>query len=105
MNLALFASFLLLSNIGCQFSLPTPLPNSLTTNSTRNSNSCPLKNFRTCEMSQCSEIHRIVSQKQLRDPNGGDDDNGGTIRPNNVETINVKPTVSTENVRRQCCSN
>ena len=55
-------------------------------------------------MSQCSEIHRIVSQKQLRDPNGGDDDNGGTIRPNNVETINVKPTVSTENVRRQCCN-
>ena len=51
------------------------------------------------------EIHRIVSQKQLRDPNGADDDiHGGTIRPNNVETINVKPTVSTENVRRQCCN-
>ena len=48
-----------------------------------------------------SEIHRIVSQKQLRDPGNED---GDRIRPNNVETINVKPTVNTENVRRQCCN-
>jgi len=47
-----------------------------------------------------TEIYRIVSQKQLRDP--GEDD--VTIRPNNVETINVKPTVNTDSVRKQCCN-
>ncbi len=44
-----------------------------------------------------------MSQKQLSDPDDPDGDrDGGSIR--NVETINVKPTVSTENVRRQCCN-
>lgn len=43
------------------------------------------------------EIYRIVSQKQMRDPPEGD-----TIRPN-VEPIDVKPTVNTDNVRKQCC--
>ena len=46
------------------------------------------------------EIYRIVSQKQLRDPT----EEEATIRPNNVETINVKPTVNTESVRKQCCN-
>ena len=46
------------------------------------------------------EIYRIVSQKQLRDPS----EEEATIRPNNVETINVKPTVNTESVRKQCCN-
>ena len=54
-------------------------------------------------LSRQQEIYRIVSQKQLRDPS--EEDGGGpTIRPNNVETINVKPTVSTDNVRKQCCN-
>ncbi len=43
------------------------------------------------------EIYRIVSQKQMRDPPEGD-----TIRPN-VEPIDVKPTVNTDSVRKQCC--
>ena len=46
-----------------------------------------------------SEIHRIVSQKSALSP--GEED---VIRPANLETINVKPTVNTEAVRRQCCS-
>ena len=46
------------------------------------------------------EIYRIVSQKQLRDPS----EEEATIRPNNVETINVKPTVNSESVRKQCCN-
>lgn len=45
-----------------------------------------------------TEIYRIVSQKQIRDPPEGD-----TIRPTNVEAIDVKPTVNTDSVRRQCC--
>lgn len=44
------------------------------------------------------EIYRIVSQKQIRDPPEGE-----TIRPQNVEAIDVKPTVNTESVRKQCC--
>ncbi|KAF4518705.1 hypothetical protein B566_EDAN013724 [Ephemera danica] len=40
------------------------------------------------------EIYRIVSQKQIRDPPEGD-----TIRPQNVEPIDVKPTVSTDSVQ------
>ncbi len=48
------------------------------------------------------EIYRIVSQKQLSDPDDPDGDGRDGIR--NVETINVKPTVSTDNVRRQCCN-
>lgn len=44
-----------------------------------------------------SEIYRIVSQKQIRDPPEGD-----VIRPSNVEPIDVKPTV-TADVRKQCC--
>lgn len=43
-----------------------------------------------------TEIYRIVSQKQIRDPPEGD-----VIRPT-VEPIDVKP-VSAESVRRQCC--
>ena len=45
------------------------------------------------------EIHRIVSQKSALSP--GEED---VIRPANLETINVKPTVNTEAVRRQCCN-
>lgn len=44
-----------------------------------------------------TEIYRIVSQKQIRDPPEGD-----VIRPSNVEPIDVKPTV-TADVRKQCC--
>lgn len=46
----------------------------------------------------CSEIYNIVSQKQMRDPPEGD-----TIRPTNIEPIDVKPTVNSDNVRKQCC--
>lgn len=45
-----------------------------------------------------TEIYRIVSQKQIRDPPEGD-----VIRPTNVEPIDVKPTVSADSVRKQCC--
>ncbi|XP_075230619.1 RAS oncogene family member Rab11 [Lycorma delicatula] len=45
-----------------------------------------------------TEIYRIVSQKQIRDPPEGD-----LIRPHNVEAIDVKPTVNTDSVRKQCC--
>jgi len=45
-----------------------------------------------------TEIYRIVSQKQIRDPPEGD-----TIRPQNVEPIDVKPTVNADSVRKQCC--
>lgn len=44
------------------------------------------------------EIYRIVSQKQIRDPPEGD-----TIRPQNVEPIDVKPTMNSDGVRKQCC--
>lgn len=43
-----------------------------------------------------TEIYRIVSQKQIRDPPEGD-----VIRPT-VEPIDVKP-VTADSVRRQCC--
>ncbi|XP_026685684.1 ras-related protein Rab-11A-like [Diaphorina citri] len=45
-----------------------------------------------------TEIYKIVSQKQMRDPPEGD-----TIRPHNVETIDVKPTVHNDSMRKQCC--
>lgn len=45
-----------------------------------------------------TEIYRIVSQKQMRDPPEGD-----TIRPQNVEPINVKPTMNSDGMRKQCC--
>lgn len=45
-----------------------------------------------------TEIYRIVSQKQIRDPPEGD-----TIRPQNVEPIDVKPTMNSDSVRKQCC--
>uniref|UniRef100_A0A336L7I4 CSON005450 protein n=1 Tax=Culicoides sonorensis TaxID=179676 RepID=A0A336L7I4_CULSO len=45
-----------------------------------------------------AEIYRIVSQKQIRDPPEGD-----VIRPTNVEPLDVKPTVSADSVRKQCC--
>jgi len=45
-----------------------------------------------------TEIYRIVSQKQIRDPPEGD-----TIRPQNVEQIEVKPTMNAEGMRKQCC--
>lgn len=44
------------------------------------------------------EIYRIVSQKQIRDPPEGD-----TIRAQNVEPIDVKPTMSSDGMRKQCC--
>ena len=53
-----------------------------------------------CLLNFYLEIYRIVSQKQLRDPS----EEEATIRPNNVETINVKPTVNSESVRKQCCN-
>ena len=45
-----------------------------------------------------------MSQKQLADPgaDGADGDPNPIRRP--VETISVKPTVSTDNVRKQCCN-
>ena len=52
-----------------------------------------------CNFTHMSEIHRIVSQKSALSP--GEED---VIRPANLETINVKPTVNAEAVRRQCCS-
>lgn len=45
-----------------------------------------------------TEIYRIVSQKQIRDPPEGD-----TIRAQNVEPIDVKPTMSSDGMRKQCC--
>ncbi|KAJ1520773.1 hypothetical protein ONE63_003868 [Megalurothrips usitatus] len=45
-----------------------------------------------------TEIYRIVSQKQIRDPPEGD-----TIRPRDVEPIDMKPTENTDSVRKQCC--
>ena len=47
------------------------------------------------------EIYRIVSQKSALSPGTEDD----TIRPSNLETINVKPTVNADAVKKQCCSN
>ena len=47
-----------------------------------------------------AEIYRIVSQKSALAP--GEEDT--VIRPSNLETVTVKPTVNTEAVRRQCCS-
>ena len=48
----------------------------------------------------CSEIYRIVSAKTVLSPG----DEADVIRPNNLETINVKPTVNTDAVRKQCCN-
>lgn len=45
-----------------------------------------------------AEIYRIVSQRQIRDPPEGD-----TIRPQNVEPIDVKPTMNSDGMRKQCC--
>lgn len=45
-----------------------------------------------------TEIYRIVSQKQIRDPPEGD-----VIRPSNVEPIDVKPTVPSNSIHKQCC--
>nr|CAD7194346.1 unnamed protein product [Timema douglasi] len=53
-------------------------------------------NVETAFQNILTEIYRIVSQKQIRDPPEGD-----TIRPQNVEPIDVKPTVNTESVRKQ----
>ncbi|CAH1408298.1 unnamed protein product [Nezara viridula] len=55
-------------------------------------------NVETAFQNILTEIYRIVSQKQIRDPPEGD-----VIRPQNVEAIDVKPTVNTESVRKQCC--
>ncbi|PSN39335.1 Ras-related protein Rab-11A [Blattella germanica] len=55
-------------------------------------------NVETAFQNILTEIYRIVSQKQIRDPPEGD-----TIRPHNVEQIDVKPTVNAESVRKQCC--
>ncbi|CRK88227.1 CLUMA_CG002008, isoform A [Clunio marinus] len=54
-------------------------------------------NVETAFQNILTEIYRIVSQKQIRDPPEGD-----VIRPSNVEPIDVKPTVTSE-VRKQCC--
>lgn len=61
-------------------------------------------NFRISSIFDCfvylrfTEIYRIVSQKQIRDPPEGD-----TIRPQNVEPIDVKPTMNADGMRKQCC--
>ncbi|GFG35589.1 hypothetical protein Cfor_00073 [Coptotermes formosanus] len=55
-------------------------------------------NVETAFQNILTEIYRIVSQKQIRDPPEGD-----TIRPHNVEQIDVKPTVNADSVRKQCC--
>ncbi|KAJ6641047.1 Ras-related protein Rab-11A [Pseudolycoriella hygida] len=49
-------------------------------------------------LSKFTEIYRIVSQKQIRDPPEGD-----VIRPSNVEPIDVKPTVPSNSIHKQCC--
>ena len=48
----------------------------------------------------CSEIYRIVSAKTVLSPG----DESDVIRPSNLETINVKPTVNTDAVKKQCCN-
>ncbi|XP_026471831.1 ras-related protein Rab-11A-like [Ctenocephalides felis] len=55
-------------------------------------------NVETAFQNILTEIYRIVSQKQIRDPPEGD-----VIRPQNVEPIDVKPTVNPDSVRKQCC--
>ncbi|KAL7634236.1 UNVERIFIED_CONTAM: hypothetical protein RMT77_015566 [Armadillidium vulgare] len=45
-----------------------------------------------------TEIYRIVSQKQIRDPHGHDDSPTA-----DVKAIHVEPTVNADNVRKQCC--
>ncbi|XP_014600829.1 ras-related protein Rab-11A [Leptopilina heterotoma] len=55
-------------------------------------------NVETAFQNILTEIYRIVSQKQIRDPPEGD-----TIRPQNVEPIDVKPTMSSDGMRKQCC--
>ena len=47
-----------------------------------------------------TEIYRIVSQRQFHDLSKEE----ATICPNKVETINVKPSVNSESVRKQCCN-
>ena len=69
----------------------TAFQNILTGKSMRKSNNLNLT------VKSLTEIYRIVSQKQIRDPPEGD-----VIRPSNVEPIDVKPTVTSE-VRKQCC--
>lgn len=44
------------------------------------------------------EIYRIVSQKQIRDPHGHEDNSTA-----DVKAIHVEPTVNADNVRKQCC--
>lgn len=51
-----------------------------------------------CKILNLTEIYRIVSQKQIRDPPEGE-----TIRAQNVESIDVKPTMNSDNMRKQCC--
>ncbi|KAH0557422.1 RAS oncogene family member Rab11 [Cotesia typhae] len=55
-------------------------------------------NVETAFQNILTEIYRIVSQKQIRDPPEGD-----TIRAQNVEQIDVKPTMSSDGMRKQCC--
>lgn len=55
-------------------------------------------NVETAFQNILTEIYRIVSQKQIRDP-----PEGSVIRPN-LENIDVKPTnPATDSVRKQCC--
>lgn len=55
-------------------------------------------NVETAFQNILTEIYRIVSQKQIRDP-----PEGSVIRPN-LENIDVKPTnPTTDSVRKQCC--
>jgi len=56
-------------------------------------------NVETAFQNILTEIYRIVSQKQIREPN---DEDSPT---HNVKSIHVEPTVNTESVRRQCCQN
>ncbi|CAK9818318.1 Ras-related protein Rab-11A [Anthophora plagiata] len=51
-------------------------------------------NVETAFQNILTEIYRIVSQKQIRDPPEGD-----TIRPQNVEPIDVKPTMNSDGMQ------
>ena len=50
---------------------------------------------------KCAEIYRIVSQKQLRDP---DDERDASFNNTRKLADADLPATTTENVRKQCCN-
>ena len=50
---------------------------------------------------KCAEIYRIVSQKQLRDP---DDDRDASFNNTRKLAEADLPATTTESVRKQCCN-